>query len=569
MHNGWVFIRKTSEITVPDEAWNETESLSQNEFFAARSVVAKFEKDRIFLENDQYVLIVDGVIMNNHILMQQLGVDSWQQAVETMLQKEPDSFFQHFRGTFNGLVYWKSEDRIMAFVDHSGTKNLYYSSQPGFSVVTSDFSCISDLMKANGISRKLFRRAVDQMLTYGYMLDGSTFIEGVTRVSPGDSVIWKNGSWKEQPYHRFDNTKPLKHTEQEWIALLDDAFRRSVSLEFEKDREYGYAHLVDMSGGLDSRMVAWVAHDLGYHDMLNISYSQSGSDDHKVAKKVAKALQNQFVYMPLDDADFLFHPEETVLKNFGQNYYASITGGNRILNSLDLSRYGMEHTGLLGDMEEGSFACVPEQTPSGEEKRYRFSKMFDLDMDPNIFKPFPNQEMCWFYIRGLIAGFGTNPIRQHYTETYGPFIDVEFQTLYFSIPIELRMGGLLKRWMIQKYPEAVKIPYARYGCRITMNPVLFRIYRKYFYFKRIRVPNLLKRFGIQKVSSSGMNPFDYWYHTNERLRLFVNGYLEKGIRSLHNDPQLQQEIRQLREQGKLIDKLTGITILCAKEHYID
>ena len=81
MHNGWVFIRKTSEITVPDEAWNETESLSQNEFFAARSVVAKFEKDRIFLENDQYVLFVDGVIMNNHILMQQLGVDSWQQAV--------------------------------------------------------------------------------------------------------------------------------------------------------------------------------------------------------------------------------------------------------------------------------------------------------------------------------------------------------------------------------------------------------------------------------------------------------------------------------------------------------
>ena len=57
--------------------------------------------------------------------MQQLGVDSWQQAVETMLQKEPDSFFQHFRGTFNGLVYWKLEDRIMAFVDQMCIRDRY------------------------------------------------------------------------------------------------------------------------------------------------------------------------------------------------------------------------------------------------------------------------------------------------------------------------------------------------------------------------------------------------------------------------------------------------------------
>lgn len=42
------------------------------------------------------------------------------------------------------------------------------------------------------------------------------------------------------------------------IDMLDEKFRAVVKLEFDKDIEYGYKYLVDLSGGLDSRMTSWV-----------------------------------------------------------------------------------------------------------------------------------------------------------------------------------------------------------------------------------------------------------------------------------------------------------------------
>ena len=39
--------------------------------------------------------------------------------------------------------------------------------------------------------------------------------------------------------------KILSMTEDEAIELVDQSFRKAVKREFEKDKEYGYKHLVD------------------------------------------------------------------------------------------------------------------------------------------------------------------------------------------------------------------------------------------------------------------------------------------------------------------------------------
>ena len=126
-------------------------------------------------------------------------------------------------------------------------------------------------------------------------------------------------------------------------------FEKAVKKEFEKDKKDGYKHLVDLSGGLDSRMVSWVANDMGYKEQLNISYCKEGYYDEKISKEIAKYLNHEYIFKYLDDKKFLYDIEEITDKNFCAATYFGITGGNRLLKSLNMKIFGLEHTGQLGD----------------------------------------------------------------------------------------------------------------------------------------------------------------------------------------------------------------------------
>ncbi|PEN17505.1 asparagine synthase, partial [Bacillus wiedmannii] len=88
-------------------------------------------------------------------------------------------------------------------------------------------------------------------------------------------------------YFNLNNTPREDKSEEAIIEEMDSLFREAIRLQFEKDREYGYKHIASLSGGLDSRMVNFVAHDLGYKDILNYTFSQSNYLDEKIAKDIA------------------------------------------------------------------------------------------------------------------------------------------------------------------------------------------------------------------------------------------------------------------------------------------
>ena len=50
-----------------------------------------------------------------------------------------------------------------------------------------------------------------------------------------------------------------------------------------------------LSGGLDSRMTVWVAHDLGYTHQLNMTFCQSNYLDFKIAQQIATDLRHDFM----------------------------------------------------------------------------------------------------------------------------------------------------------------------------------------------------------------------------------------------------------------------------------
>ena len=80
------------------------------------------------------------------------------------------------------------------------------------------------------------------------------------------------------------------------VEQLDVLFRKAVSRCFEKDKAYGYNnHLASLSGGIDSRMVNFVAKELGYKKISNYTFGQSFSDEVRFAFLVGKYLKTQSI----------------------------------------------------------------------------------------------------------------------------------------------------------------------------------------------------------------------------------------------------------------------------------
>lgn len=569
---GWIvaYAKNGKKLCALPACVTQLERTAQGDgYFAGVTALKKFEQDRLLLDDENALLLLDGAFFNNQELIKEQGGASWAQTARSLAQAAPNDFFNRFRGTFNGMYWNKKSGKAVAFTDHIASRNVYYYENETVVLVASNFNLIVETIKINRFSYTFSINAAKYMFSYGFMIDDSTFYEQVKKLYPGHCLRIEGKRARTEAYFTFDNRAPQQRSEQEYIDLLDETFRQAVRREFGKDQEYGYRHLADMSGGLDSRMVSWVARDLGFGDTVNLCYSQSGYLDETVAQQVANALDNEFFFESLDTAAFIYDIDEMVKMNFGSVFYASFTGGNRILRRMNLSDLGMQHTGLLGDMDEGSFALHPYHEPPAEEDRYRFSHLLESGAAPEVFNKYPNQELCWFSIRGMMAGCSTNLIRQHYTETYSPFADVEFLQATFSIPLEVRMNGIFKSWMIQRYPEATRFVYAKHGCRITDHPLKIRVKQSWYYTKEVRILRRLMRWGViaQKSRPLGMNPYDYWYENNARMREFMDGYFRKNLNRLQAYPAVYEDAQRLYTQGNTVDKLCVLTVLSVLKNY--
>ena len=61
------------------------ETIKGDCFFAQRRVVNKFMNDRIFLDTKEYTVIVEGVVLNNHDLIDEYASESWAGCVVTVV----------------------------------------------------------------------------------------------------------------------------------------------------------------------------------------------------------------------------------------------------------------------------------------------------------------------------------------------------------------------------------------------------------------------------------------------------------------------------------------------------
>lgn len=80
---------------------NHSERIIENNgFLCENNMIRKFENDKIFFEDDNYIVILDGFIFNKNELLK----DEWFATIIKLYEENGDDFFQCLRGTFGGGV---------------------------------------------------------------------------------------------------------------------------------------------------------------------------------------------------------------------------------------------------------------------------------------------------------------------------------------------------------------------------------------------------------------------------------------------------------------------------------
>lgn len=531
-------------------------------FSVEESGICRFEHDHLNVNNEAEALVVDGLILNLHELFERFDVDDFETLVSKMRVADPWSFFKDFRGPFTGLFYDKKAGKAVVFTNHTGDSAIFYYLTEDRCWFSSNYTLLVDTLKTKGVALSLDEVAAHWMLTFGYLINDNTFCQEIKRLCAGQALVLEKGAWTVRRYHRFTSDN-LSITEEAAIEKIDVLFRQAVKRCFDKDLEYGYReHLVDMSAGMDSRMVNCVAKAMGYGPITNLSYSQTGSEEERLSKQAAGVFGNEMLFDPLDDHEFIFDLDELLQGNFGTYLYTGITGGARLLAKVDWKRFGAEQTGQLGDIAIGTF--VKTDSLAVDPEAVRLSHRLPLRHDPNP-EGFENQDLYSLYTRGFQGAMSSWFIRKHHTFALSPFTDVDFMGFCYALPVSMRKGhNLYWKWVQRYYPEALTVPTSRKKLPVTTAQKVMDLASRAVH-KGMKVGRiLLFKAGLAPSRvrpESSMNPYEYWYDTDPRMRAFFDTYYHEHLTLLDGYPNTQRDVETLFNSDNVLEKIMALTVL--------
>lgn len=560
------FVSNLGEIELKN-CCNESciqDELNYNGTYCARNTLSKFVLDKVFAQDDEHIIILEGALLNKAELFEMYGVTSTPSLIKAMLGRDEAVFFGQFRGSFSGAVYDKAQETWVVFTNHYGDNPIfYYHDEAGKFAFGSQVNYLLDALSAAEVDLTVNESAAYMMLSYGFMVDDSTYAHEVKRLLPGTyAVIDKTGGMRTVRYWRpKENVQDLSEwSDEALIKEMDRLFRQAISRELAKDDEYGYGHLCDLSGGLDSRMTTWVAHDAGCPPVLNIAFSQSGYLDQLIAQEIAAFLGNEFIFKSLDDASFVFDAQRIIEMNYGLGLFAGITGGESLLRKLNLNNLGLEHTGQMGDVVVGSFlrsaSEIMDFSPGGSYSTKGIERI--APPSPETYK---DREQYLLETRGFLGALSSHLIRKNYTEVASPFLDIDFFDFCLSISPEKRINhAIYKQWIIEKYPEAANFLWEKQGAKITDTEASKALRR----CARVAKRAFLKLTG--RDSAASMNPFDLWYRRNPTIKNWVDSQLGKERPSCPTS--LRSAIDSyVSEDASTLEKMQAITVLLSLDYY--
>lgn len=563
------------------------ETLTGDGYRVQRRTVNKFMDDKVFVDSTDLLIVIEGVVLNKKQLIEQYAPHgSFESCIRNMYAASGEKFFNPFRGSFSGVLYDKIKDTWIIFTDHIGDKQVFYSELKGSLLFGSEMRFMVETLKANNLSVTLNNTGAYLVLTHGFVIEDHTLVSEVKKLTAGHYLKYDSTGLHEIQYHRFSNRSRKEMTEQEAVEGIDRLFRKAVKRQFDKDREYGYKHITCLSGGLDSRMTVWVAHQMGYTEQLNTTFSQSNYLDFTIAQQIATDLHHEFLFKALDHGNFIRDIDQVTALTYGNANFFGLAHGKSLYDIIDFEPFGIVHTGMIGDAIIGTFFKKNEYNPEVKIGQGAYSlELIDRLADYKFKYEYENEEIFCLYTRAFTGANQGMVVFQEHTEAVSPFCDVDFIEFCYSIPLNLRFNHKIYfDWILSKYPGAAEYIWEKKRAKIhaIKNQV-----PKYMNLLGNKVPavndeqfihwlkgSVLRRLGLRKKgqkpktitisNKDNMNPVDYWYSENGGFRKFIDEYVHKHLQII-SDRELSADVKRLFENESVVDKLQVMSFLSVIE----
>ena len=218
---------------------------------------------------------------------------------------------QHLRGMFAFALWDSRRRRLLLARDRLGIKPLYYVETPSGLVFASE---VRGLRRSGLVEPQLSLPAVTAFLTFGYVPDPQTILEGVHSLPAGHCLVVERGAMQ---IHRFWDLKPPASTPgirtmPEWAEAIRAALEESVRLHQVSDVPIG----AFLSGGIDSStVVALMARVTG--EQVKTFTVGFGSEGHAIneleaARAIARRLDTDHTEVIVSGRSFLLELDRIV-----------------------------------------------------------------------------------------------------------------------------------------------------------------------------------------------------------------------------------------------------------------
>jgi asparagine synthase (glutamine-hydrolysing) len=160
------------------------------------------------------------------------------------------AFAERLRGKFGLAVWDERRQRATVVRDRLGVKPLYYARTGDVVVFASE---LKSLLTSGLVEPEIDARAVDALLTFGFIPGPLSPIVGVSKLMPGHRLVIEPGIVRTEAYWRYPRPAPgpaglgIDHYADGVMASLEEAVR----LRLMSDVPVGAM----LSGGLDSSLV--------------------------------------------------------------------------------------------------------------------------------------------------------------------------------------------------------------------------------------------------------------------------------------------------------------------------
>lgn len=219
--------------------------------------------------------------------------------VTNVFNKKGKEALKDLNGSFSGWFVDEVKQLLYVFNDRLGMNDLFLLQEDGNWMITDDYwAAVKELSEAT-----LNELAIEQLLNYGYMHWGNTYMNEIELCSPATIITIDLSAslissieqyWQHQPEPTISNYSAAK---EQTVELIKNAVYESFN---EPNATYAVAN----SGGLDSR---WNLFFASQHSHNFVSYTYTGSnnsDATHISKKINKTLglsDSQYIHISTND----------------------------------------------------------------------------------------------------------------------------------------------------------------------------------------------------------------------------------------------------------------------------